>query len=158
MDTNRGRRYTFDRYGQVSPTLYLRVPCLHPTLLDTSLISGSSDYWWGLLPQIGMPRYSHIRPLNEYGAAMIAIRMNRASEFKFFETTCSFLPYLMKLDSLVCIQIGAPSPSSPPGDWEVSGIGRQFIRLDGVLQSIRSLPPMADAMAEELVYRARSFL
>ena len=79
--------------------------------------------------------------------------MNRTPEFKLYETTYSFLPCPMNLASLIGIQIGGRPPRSPPGDWRVSGVGRQFIRPGHVVESIRSIHSPDVALSEELVYR-----
>ena len=77
--------------------LALEDPCLPSALLATTLRSGCADYWGGQQRQIERLRYSHLRPLSEYGVARISILTNRTSAFKLFETTYPIRPILTKL-------------------------------------------------------------
>lgn len=89
--------------------------------------------------------------------AFNATLTNCTSAFELFETTYSFLPPLMMIASRVGMQIGAPSPISPPGDCEVSGADRHFTHLESGIDSIKSLPSPAVALAGDLVCRPGSF-
>ena len=141
----------------MSPEFVFEEPCLPSVLIATTLLWGRADYWGGLLPQIDRLEYSHFRPLNEYDLARIAILMNRTSAFRLYETTYSFLPFIMKVASLVGIQISARSPISPPDAWHISSVGRQFILHGHVLDSIRNIPSSAVALSGESIYRSGRF-
>ena len=141
----------------MSPTFVFEEPCVPSLLLATTVLTACSAYWNGLLPQIDRFKFSNLRPLNEYDLAWIAVMMNRTSAFNFYGTTYSFIPFLMKVASLVGIYIHSASPLLPPDSWHIFGVGRQFIGPEFRFDSIRDVPSPVVALAEELVYRSGLF-
>ena len=132
-------------------------PCLPSLILTTTVLTACADYWNGLLPEIDRFRYPKLRPLNEYDLARIAILMNRTSAFRFYGVIYSFVPFLMKVASLVGIYIHARSPLPPPDDWHIFGAGRPFIGQEFRMGSTRDIPSPAVALSEELAYRSGLF-
>ena len=121
------------------PTFVYEELCLHAALLSTTALAGCADYWVGLIPPIERFEFPRFRPLGEYGMEMVAILMYRTSSSRLFDATYSLRPRIVKFASLVCMQIGARPPLSPPGDWRVSRVRRQFAHPDHVLAAIRSI-------------------
>ena len=140
-----------------TPDFVFEEPCLPSIIVATTLLWSCADYWNGLLPEIDRLKHTHFRPLNEYDLAWVAVLMNRTSAFTLGGITYSLLPFMMKVASLAGIQISARAPISTPDEWHISGVGRQFIPQEHVLNSIRDVPSSVTALSEELVYRSGKF-